>query len=290
MREFSNGPRHANKAKMLRNNRSNLSIVFVEGDTDARFYGQFICHKSCSLVNTSGRSHALDAGDILANEKFKGFLVLVDRDDWAVEGTPPDYVVTTDCRDLETTLLRGGIALRLLAQHGDRDWVRRIEEKARKPLIDLLAEWAAIVGIIRWISNKEGRKLTTAGVDLTNFVNWDDLKVSVEEVVTFVLRQSGGSGGVPFDEARNELVTRCIQALNGTKDKWAFCQGHDLCHLLMRGLIRKFGNKQSEALTIEVFEASVRACCAPTEFALTEVYRKVRAWERLNAPFRVFPS
>ncbi len=288
MRDFSTAARHANKARMLRTSRSNCSILFVEGDTDSRFYGQFVCHKSCSILNTSGRQHAIDAGEILFRDGFRGFLVLADRDDWSVDGLPSlNYVVATDDRDLESTLLRGGIGLRLLAQHGDRGWIRKLEEKSGKSLLDLIAEWTAVLGVIRWISNRESRKLTTKDFDLTDFVNWDRLTVSVEDVATQILRRSGGSGGIPFNDLRDDLARRSTEKLGTTPDKWVFCSGHDLCLTLMRGLIRKFGNNESAQLTIELFEASVRACCSPGEFANTKLCRMIKDWERRNVPFQV---
>ena len=289
MLEYSNGFRHANKAKMLRTQDSALGILLMEGDTDARFYGQFVCDRGCRILNCGGRSHALDAGDILAKDAFKGFVVLVDQDDWCVDRSAPKnhYLLTTDGRDLESTLLRGGMGLRLLAQYGDRSWVRKLEQKAGKSLLELLAEWTAVVGVVRWISNREGRKLTTRDVDITDFVDFDSLAVSVKGVAEQILRQSGGGGAVPFDKAASELVQKATDMLGKTKDKWVFCSGHDLCLALMRGLIRKFGTKESEKLTIEVFEASVRACCGPSEFAMTELFKRMQAWERHNAPFKL---
>jgi len=292
MREFSNGHRHANKVRMLRSSNARLSFLLVEGDTDARFYGQFVCARLCRVVNTSGRQHAIEAGRILSDDGFVGFVVLVDQDDWCVDGSAPRlaYLITTDGRDLESTLLRGGVGLRLLAQYGDRGWLRRIERDTGKPLLDLLAEWTAAVGVIRWISNQRNLGLKTRDVDVTDFVDFDSWSVSLEEVAREILRRSGGGGGVPFEDALCDLVSRARNMLGTTRDKWVFCSGHDMCRTLMRGLIRKFGNNTSEQLTLEVFEASVRACCSPTEFAMTLLYRKIREWERRNAPFRVLAS
>lgn len=56
-----------------------LAFLIVEGDTDRRFYQNFIAKDICDIRNTSGKADALRVAAILEQENFSGFLVIVDK-------------------------------------------------------------------------------------------------------------------------------------------------------------------------------------------------------------------
>src|SRR5262245_56069135 len=119
MREHQTPQIIANRVRMIREVYRSKSVMLVEGSTDKRPYQVFVCDQRCHIQGGSGRDNALEAGRILLNTHFAGFIVLVDQDDWIWRGGHPNdnHTAWTDGRDLESTLLLRGLLERIITNY-----------------------------------------------------------------------------------------------------------------------------------------------------------------------------
>ena len=106
------------------------------------------------------------------------------------------------------------------------------------------------------------------------------------EVGIEALRRHQGGRAVPLPSAAE------IQAYVGTlkspsHESWHVCCGHDLVELLSVGLRKVLGQHTEAAVQRERLEQQLRLAYEAGYFRSTKLYVRIRAWEDLNAPFKV---
>ncbi len=282
----------AARLRMLRTTSPQKAILLVEGGSDAQTFGALVCPNHCSVQPAHGRPNAIDALDDLDRSGFNGLLVLVDQDDWVFTGRHKKHksLLWSDGRDLESTLLRAGVGVRILAQYGDKGIVAQIEKETGRPLLDLIAEWSAVVGVMRWISQRDGLGLRTNGVNAFDYVDQKSLEIAVEDAAKAIVVRTNGKLPQPPHVLISRVTREAKKVLAKSPDAWLFCSGHDLCHTMVGGLIEEFGRTMCSRLTFELLEAAVRAAIAWSDFEATALYEKMRAWEKANKPYRIFST
>jgi hypothetical protein len=289
MREHANPHVLANTVRILRDSGMRKCFVLLEGGQDISAYRSFFSDAHCHIQPGQGRQHILDAGEILHKAAFPGFVVVVDQDEWAFTERPVvrSFLFCTDGRDLESTLLRNGVGLRIIENYADPKEVQAIEKQTRRPILSLIAEWAAVIGMIRWFSMQRNLGLCTKDIDIFSYVDFKSLMLQVEKVaLDIVLGSERRPYGDPAIAARN-LAHEAERRLKTSPDHWVFCSGHDLCRTLAGGLATDFGRKMCKPLTSDLLEAAVRTAYSWSDFEATRLAAKIEEWEAANAPYRI---
>jgi hypothetical protein len=237
-----------------------------------------------------GREKALEAGHRLERDGFPGFMVALDQDQWVFNGAHPKqaYVVWTDGRDLESTLMFAGVAERILANYAHAEALKEIEHDTGKGVLDHLIDWCSALGAMRWVIFRGRLGLSCKAIDAFQSVDQTTMQISLECLAESIINVAESPLPLPRPHLVKRLITETKQLLDRAGDqKWLYCSGHDLCRALASGLREDFGRDPCANLTAELLEAAVRTAYAWSDFEATKMHGRIRGWEGSNAPFRI---
>ncbi|KAB2954147.1 DUF4435 domain-containing protein [Heliorestis acidaminivorans] len=285
MREYLNATRLVTKLKMLRSLYKKTAFLIVEGVSDARLYGKFMNKQSCHIIVGENKQNILGALTRLEEEKFIGFLAIVDLDydyQQKEEKRNPNLFYT-DSHDLETLLLNSSALDNVLVEYGDEKKINHLEQKSEKRLVDIIAGSAATVGYLRWCSLEKKLAFRFENLDFSAFICERTLEVDEDLMLKYVLKNS--KRPVPVEE---ELLDTWLREYKERKyNPWMVCSGHDAVRILLLGLLNFFGAYNAKKLTANTLEGSLRLAYTFDDFRETELYFLISQWEAKNEPFAI---
>jgi len=285
VREFIGPDAIANEVRMKRSQHSG-AFAIVEGDADARAYGRLCDRTTCLVINGHTKDNVTSALRTLEGEGLEGVIGIVDADFWCLEGRQPasPNLFMTDSHDLESMMLSSPVFDKLLAEFGSAEKIERFRDTVCSDLRAVLLAAAEVVGCLRWISLQQGLDLRFEGLPLTKFVNPQTLRVDTEQAVKVVLDHSQ-AWGLRTDDVGSQVTALRHQG----RDPWQICCGHDLVGVLSLALRRTLGSHNASQVSPPVLQRSLRLAYEPAYFRQTRLFASIRAWERQNSRFRVWP-
>lgn len=266
----------ANSIRMMRSLHRG-SFLIVEGDTDCRVYGRFVDREKCYVVIASNKTSAIQALRILEGESFPGVLAIVDCDFYRLEepvASSPN-LLTTDGHDLECLIIASPALEKVLAEYGS---TRKLAEKNAR---DILIRNGKMIGLLRWISQKECIGLKFEGLKFSDFVDRDTLQVDVLLLIKAVKNQS------QLHHLMDSYLEGKLVSLQDKYDEWDVCCGHDLVQILSIGLRKAFGSCKAIDVAPEKIETVLRLAYEFAHFRMSLIFSAMRNWEQRNSPFVV---
>ncbi len=236
---------------------------------------------------THNKSVAVTVLSILEKDKLPGILAIVDADFDLLEGKPPasPNLLFTDGHDLEIMLLQSSAFDHLLAELGSEEKIARFRQKCGKDLRFQLLELAMHIGYLRWISLRENLSLKFEGLDFDKFIDRERLTLDSVKLLRTV--QSRSAKTILPDAASQQKIE---QLKSDTHDALHICCGHDVIDILALGLRKALGNHNTQTVTRESIEMSLRLAYWPDSFFKTNLYASIKHWEDVNTPFVVLAS
>ena len=271
-------PTHlASFVRMLRT-QFHGAVLFVEGDSDKRVFGQYTVPSSCRVMVAHGKSEVLETLNRLRD--IAGVLGIVDADFERHANHLPqrDNVVVTDLHDLECVLCASPAFDKLIHEYGEVNRVAAFRAQYEVPLAEVLATQTATIGFLRWISICESLDLGFDDLTYSRFIGRYDLKVDVSKLVTEVLNHSQKHG---LDQA--ELARKIEQQSATPFSPWQVCCGHDLLELLSFAFQKTLAARKASDVQRESLERSLRLAYETAFFVGTSLYRDVLAWQSQQA-------
>jgi len=282
--------RIANGIRTLRNNRENHSFLIVEGDDDARVYGQFVAKNQCIIQVAHFKDVAVGAILELDKTNTKGVLAIVDADYERIEGNVPasQNILFTDTHDLETMILSSSALDKVVIDFSPSTSLQMIEElttNIRNTLLRIGTE----IGYYRWVNFRSKLFLSFKDLPYDIFLLKDSLVVDQERL--FQILTTGRNKSLYLNDISKEIAV--MSATN--PDPWEVSQGHDLVNLLRivlphyvsvmfnssKALVaqkKARGFRFSDALLAEYEEAL---------FAQTRLHSLIKDWEVKNTPYLI---
>jgi hypothetical protein len=280
MREFITGAILAGDARMRRTVFKG-AFLFVEGESDDRFYGIFTDRRHCQIIICHGRENLFDACNTLDEAGFAGFLGIADADFSHLEGKSPPIanIIFTDFHDAECLMLQGQALGRVFLEFSSEarlsEWRQTHGIDPRTHLITL----CVTIGNLLWHSLAEGLNLSFDKLEAKEFVGRHDLVLEAESLVQHVKNKSNRH------DIQNEALLSGIESrrrLNG--NEWQVLRGHDFVDLLHHALRHAWGNQN---VSRDRLEQGLRLAFPESEFATSGLFRRIKAWELANSPFRI---
>jgi hypothetical protein len=265
------------------------TFLLVEGGSDERFWLARIDTRACQVRAMGGRERVLAELAIVRSEGRTGFVAVLDADFDRAEGALTDDpdITWTDHHDLEALLIASPALEKVLVEVASRKKWEDFES-AERAIREALVERGVEIGRLRWLSRREGLKLTFRKgkdgdfhfLEYGKFCDRTAWKLEPAKLVKTVLDFSSQ----PKLDAADLL--RKMKALPPV-DAWQLCVGHDLAGLLAVGLRSKLGNRN---LSIDELQERLRLAFERAHLEATEMFAALRSWEQRNAPFRIFSS
>lgn len=285
MREFLTSDHLANLVRMART-VDPRTVLFVEGDVDARFFERFVDHEQCIVRSAHDRQRAVGAIRILNAACVAGVLAVVDADFGRLTGTleSDGNVLFCDGHDLEIMLLQSPALERVMAEHGSADkCVKFLADRGNVLLAVHLARTCLGIGALRLVSVRENFGLTFEGLAFGSFVDRASLAIDPAKLVKVVLDKSQR-----HDQTLTEKLTKEMETLvNSVVVPWELACGHDCVQLLSFSLRSTLGTHSPNEVTTEILERELRLAFDIVDFQATQLFGAILNWETSNADYRV---
>jgi hypothetical protein len=283
MKQFFEPTHLANTVRLLRTQFHGV-VLFVEGASDKRVYGQFTVLSSCRVMVADGKSNVLETLDRLRD--VSGMLGIVDADFERHAHNLPlrSNVVVTDLHDLECIMCASPAFDKLLNEFGEEARVAVFREQHGESLADVIANRTATIGFLRWISICDSLELDFDELTYSHFVGRNDLKIDANSLVVEVVNHSRKHH---LDQA--ELVAKIQQQSAEPFSPWQVCCGHDVLELLSFAVQKTIAARKASDVGRESLERALRLAYEPAFFVKTSLYRDVVAWQsQQSTQLRVF--
>jgi hypothetical protein len=263
------------------------TFVYVEGPSDAKFYGMFIDKTQCQIIVAFNRYNVIETCRVLESEKFAGVIGIIDADFNHLEKKTSDVssVFQTDMHDCECFMLSTFAFDKLLTEFASQDkllaWKTRYVADVRSHLL----QQSIIIGDLLRHSNQMSLGLCFHDLDAKEYINDIDLKIDVPKFLNHVKNKSQGKA----KELKNEeLISKIQEKLTASDKIWQMIRGHDVIDHLCFAFRKTLGSWKSIESTREHIERSLRLAYAEDDFAQTQLFIQICKWEIDNEPYLVF--
>lgn len=277
---------------MSRMRNKALAFVLVEGRTDEALWWDFTVENNCRLERVNGKQNLLSLLDSSMFRDIRGLAAIVDADYNLIlrsdELDRQNLLYDNTCPDSEIMLLDSPALAKILRNHLTQveiEEVHAFAEKLRHEALKLAEE----IGLFRCLNAKHNY-----GINFKEF----NLK-DVIDVETLEFDRSWAARRL-CENIRELQSDRLIAEVKALRNKFPngsikLCNGHDAVYiiaLIFPSLFeREFGVPLRDttrlALASTTLSASLRTAYEFDYFVQTSLFDEVRAWEAVNAPFRI---
>lgn len=254
---------------------SKSGIIVVEGEDDAHFWKQ---RSDCHIVIAGGKTNLVNAVVEVEKQKLKGILGIIDDDCDSLLGCaiPSAHIVRTETRDLETLLLSTEAFEKVLAEVGDGQKIKALEQKEGRSIRDAFIARALPFGKLRYLSAAQnwtvnfGRNLRPwrfADVPSWTFDENALLQAYVQHVP-----------GLTVQDVQQHLARITVT------DPWSLLHGKDCLDVLAAGVRQCIGKDQIESRRL--FQM-LRLAFDDAMFRRTRLYQAICQWEQMHPPYQI---
>lgn len=262
----------------LRAQAPHSTIVLLEGDSDVRLFEHLLNVDISNFVNCFGRENVHLTVGIVESTNINGVLAIIDADFAKllnITYTSPN-IVLSDYHDFEMVLLNSNALDRLLTEDGSREKI--LEVQSTKPVRELLIDACLPLGCLRLYSMKTSSNLKFKGLRYGHLGR--KLQVRLDDVIKEVFDNSQIHTG--HEKAKAFIESFSFAAI----DPKQLVSGHDMIAALGIALQSLIGSRKAVHCSVPELESKLRLGFSSEDFAATQTYAEIKAWEQRNAPFR----
>lgn len=261
------------------------SLFVVEGPSDCRLFERFVDQAHCQVIPGFGKNSVVKAIVALDGIAFRGLLGIVDADHWHLAGqpSPSPNLLITEVTDVELLVATQGCLERVADEFGSAPKKNAfLRATGHRSITEAILEVTFPIGVLRWVSERDGFRLKFQEVNVGDFFRLDDLRLEKGRLVGRLLQLTANPS---LTTERVNLAWEAAMAEELLPP--LTCKGHDLVQVLSRGLRRAFGNKRKDEVIPENLESIFRLTFDYEDFRRTELYTDIREWEEGNPPYSV---
>ena len=270
------------------------SFLFVEGDSDEKFWNARILEKACCIVfvvsfqknnqKQTGKASVIKNISDLNESKSRldGFLGIIDNDFDALMNLPSiNNTCVTDSHDLETLLLSSPRVFKaLLAEYGDSQLIADFEKKAQKCIQDYLIELALPFAQIEWL-----KQHLQPGLELKELHKNNTLLIPDKWCLNQIdLHTFANTKGIDITSKQSRQLLEKMDHVN----PWLLCNGHTMIDILSLGFQKGALGKNKQA-TSDNISSYIRGVMDKIELYQTELCQSIFNWQVNHPPYQVLP-
>lgn len=255
------------------------TVVIVEGDSDASFYGQIFTPGACSFVVSCGKDNAIGAMQILQPAAGNDVICIVDADfhHLSVSSVPHTAnTFVTDYHDSEVMMIESQSFEKLFKEFTTR--TKSIKHATTMHKVkDIVYGAVSALGAFRFISARDCINLTFRHLKESDygFISQAELKLDINHVVNSVKNKSK-----QYSLDNIEITDAINAVLESEYDRKQLCNGHDLCGAIARSLQRFFGSEDTKSASRTNVERILRIGYETRYFLNTSLCLAIDAWQK----------
>jgi len=268
----------------------NCSFLFVEGESDEKFWSSRINEQGCCIVfivsfsdnnqKKTGKTAVNKNIRTLNRSRISGFLGIVDTDFEDLLCFPrEENLYATEAHDLETLLLKSFFVFRkLLSEFGDSELIAEFERKSKKTIQNYLLDLALPFARIEWLKQNLHPSLNLGAIHKNNTVFPQDKWCLEQEL----FNESAQQKGIDIASRRAQEL---LQKLNNV-DPWVLCNGHLMIDILSMGF-QKGAIGKNKTATSDNIASYIRGAIDSDNLYQTELCQSIVNWQKNNNPYKV---
>ncbi|MDD2626084.1 MAG: DUF4435 domain-containing protein [Candidatus Methanomethylophilus sp.] len=251
------------------------TVLVVEGVTDSRLYAKYTDKDRVRIIIAHSKDNVKRAVTECQRRHDPAVLGIADRDLDSMIGRRTDPpVFLTDRHDMESMIICSSALDDVLTEYGDREALEKFEAKYG-PVREAVGRAACPVGLLMYISYRQGMNLSFKDLDHTEFVDGHSLSVDLSRLISQVYSQSMNQ--MYSKPAVADSVRSLMKQL---KDPWDAVRGHDAVAVLAIGLRSAFGSYNAKGIREGELSGALRLTYDYEYFKKTMLYAATDAWSR----------
>ena len=266
------------------------SFLFVEGESDEKFWLSRISEQQCCIVflvafsqnnqRQTGKTAVIKNIRSLNQRKIDGFLGIIDNDFDGLNCLPRENnLYATDTYDLESLLLRSPqVFKKLLAEYGDSDLISKFQKEIGLSIQEYLLQLALPFAQIEWLKQNLNPSLEIRESHKNNTILIPEQWILNRNQLNSVVKSKGIDLNLP--ECQRLLAQ--ISNVN----PWVLCNGHTLVDILSIGF-QKGALGNHHRATSENISSYIRGAIERDEFYQTELCQAISIWQNNHLPYQV---
>ena len=249
-------------------------FFLLEGDSDYAALRAHVDESEVNVIPGYGKGIIEPVMSLVNSHAVPNVVTLLDRDFGALlpGSSVQSNVFFTDRYDLDATIFfSSNLCDRLAFNFGDGDQIKiLISDLGSSDLARASANLALAVGVLRFISVRDGLRLNLRDFPIGEAVRDDCRSLDLEAFASLALRK----GPQPQPKRPHELVTEIRTEMARVTDPYAYCSGHDLARALSV-VLRKRGGV---SLRPDTVERALRGAFGCAEIRATRMYSELTIW------------
>lgn len=272
MREYLTAIDISNQVQMHRT-AFDGTFLLVEGVTDERLFEKFTS-ESVRIVECHSKDNVKGSIKELERRKSIDRIVgIIDPDLDRIRGrkvNPPLF--HTDCRDMEMMLIRSRALDHVLAEYADIDELENFKERVG-PVRDRLIESSYPIGLLMYLSQKNGMNLSFKDLDFKDFINPRTMSLDPSSMINSVIRNTRNC-----NLSKKAVLRSLDQEAGKLEDKWDAARGHDTVDILLLGLRNGIGSYNAKGMKEGELSGALRLAFSDEDFRNTDLYAATSQW------------
>ena len=257
-------------------NSQGLNFIFVEGDSDIKFFRKFFDLGKCKVENIPGGKNKLEECVDILVKRYRLILGIRDADFIHLNnlGYGNQNMFLTDFHDIEMTMVSNEIILNAVFFE-----FTNLPQNQYLNLRDNIIKTIEMVSYLKWLNDRENLELKfePGFNDLVLFTN---LYIDFDTYFGRVLKKSPNARITDINLIKNKLED--LKKLN--PDMLQLTNGHDFLKTFVNYLKNVIGVNN---LSSEIIASVLRISYNLEQFKKTSLYVHLKEWSNINGT-RIF--
>lgn len=251
------------------------AYLLLEGTSDVLFISALMgTQPNVRLRVANGWRNVFDTVSKAEQEGFPYVAGIIDSDyhqSLSDQVTSTLQLLVTDATDIEMMMVQSHSFDKFLVVCGSCQKLRNIPDKRR-----IVMDAAFPLGVMRYLSLKNGYNLYFEGIEYKKFISKQDLFVDKEKMVNNVIERTR-SQGTQVTVSEDDLLDN----LNSIMEKSSpsqFCNGHDALNIICIAMTKLFATNNANTYTpYNVFDHLLMGY-SREEFQTSQLYASLLSW------------
>lgn len=249
-------------------------FFLLEGDSDYAALRAHIDESEVNVIPGYGKGIIEPAMSLVNSHAVPNVVALLDQDFGALlpGSVAQSNIFITDHYDLDATIFfSSDLCDRMAFNFGDGDQIKSlISDLGCVDLARASANLALAIGVLRYISVRDGLRLNLRDFPIGEVVRDDCRSLDMEALASLALKK----GPQPPSKRTQELVIEIRGEMARVTNPYSYCSGHDLARALSV-ILRKRGGVSLKPDTVE---RALRGAFGCAEIRATRVYSELTTW------------
>lgn len=284
--EMMSADRLLSSTLFIRSPRDKNVILFVEGDTDKKFYNRFLCDQKYILkpddfavlfnINGGNKNKVIKAIKRANKEGRGGIVGIVDADFDNLNTVPfVENLYRTDTHDLESMLLKSENSLQnVLNRYCDANHL--IPDTDISSIHNILLDISKYIGYALWCSNEWKWMIDFEGFPINKFID-EKCNFDSNEACIHLKRKSADD-----TLSLKTIELEVTQNISEKWDLWQVCRGKEMLRVLAE-YIRH--NIRSGTYSGDNLRDDFLLAFDNEDFKNTNLYMSMKTWEQKNRDY-----